>query len=741
MDQSPSYDLHTLGWKAFQDLCIAVSEECLNRPVQTFLPSNDAGRDGAFIGRWNKIGPQQGASTIQCKFTSKPYKNLTLAILSDELKKASRLAKAGLATDYIVLTNYGVSAVTERRIAEAFEARGVGACRIFGNDWLVHQILKSPRLRMMVPRLYGLGDLSTILDERAYAQAQMILSSMGDDLKRLVVTDAYRDSVKAITHYNFVLLLGAPAAGKSTIGAGLAVGAADIWESRTIRATKPADIQQHLNPHESQFFWVDDAWGSTQYQRDSIEDWNKILPLMQGAVRRGTKFLLTSRDYIWQAAKSDLKIQSLPILRKSNVVIDVHKLIPAERAQILYNHLKLGNQTSTFRTSVKPFLPELSLNENFLPETARRLGDSFFTAELYPARLHVLEFFERPKDFLLETIGNLASDCRAAIALIFLSGGRISSPVDDSPLLSTAAKVFGTTTASVRDALTALEGSLTLLAYDERGRYWTYKHPTVGDAFAELISRNPELTHVYLRGAKPEFILREVVCTGVNLEGAPVSVPQKLHPLLWTRLADIDDYQLVTFLSYRSDNQFCKLALMKRPRLLRRMEVFIAPMSEDIDAAFFSRLYEFGLLPKAKRAHFVQEVRRLAIEEADASFLEDYDIRRMLTSNEVASILDDIEDGVINHLNDHIARIKKEWNKDYPPDDHFERLERSVNIFAREIRPDHSNKLMQRLRFQIRHAVADMLADYEPPTTSAAPTPPPTRKEGAIDAVFRDVDE
>lgn len=66
---------------------------------------------------------------------------------------------------------------------------------------------------MLAPRLYGLGDLSELLDARAYAQAQLILSSMGDDLKRLVVTEAHRKSVRAI---NIVLLLGAPAAGKST---------------------------------------------------------------------------------------------------------------------------------------------------------------------------------------------------------------------------------------------------------------------------------------------------------------------------------------------------------------------------------------------------------------------------------------------------------------------------------------------------------------------------------------------
>ena len=43
---------------------------------------------------------------------------------------------------------------------------------------------------MLVPRVYGLGDLSQILDERAYLQARTILESMREDLAKVVVTDS-----------------------------------------------------------------------------------------------------------------------------------------------------------------------------------------------------------------------------------------------------------------------------------------------------------------------------------------------------------------------------------------------------------------------------------------------------------------------------------------------------------------------------------------------------------------------
>jgi PAS domain-containing protein len=674
----PNYDLHSLG--SFQDLCIAVAEECLGRTVQEFLPSNDAGRDGAFVGRWEEAAGR-GTSTIQCKFTSLPHKRLTLALLKDELKKAKRLVQRGLAQDYVILTNHPVSGASESEIKRAFEAVGVGNCRTFGQGWIVSQIQKSPRLRM-VPRLYGLGDLGNILDGRAYEQAKMILSTMGDDLRKLVVTDAHRKSVKSITQHNFVLLLGAPAAGKSTIGAGLAVGAADIWDSLTIRATSPADVQAHLNPNEKQFFWVDDAWGSTQYQRHTIEAWNQVLPLMQAAIKRGTQFLLTSRDYIWKLAQRDLKTQALPLLDRSQVIINVQALEANERAQILYNHLKLGDQPKSFRTAIKSTLPWIAESRDFLPETARRLGSTFFTANLKPKKDAVIDFFQRPAEFLSDTIRNLDADCRAAIALVFLNGGRVASPVLDGEELVVAKEAFGVSSASVREALNALNGSLLLLAQNENGRYWTYKHPTVGDAFAQFVAGNPELVEVYLRGAKPEFIVNEVICAGVTLQGAPVCAPKHLYPLLVERIAKQESYYLVGFLSYRADREFAELLLASRPDLLDRLTSFENPIAEDMNASLLVRLHQFGLLSKSLRQNFYECVMQSITESADASFLFDNDIRCVFSDEEIETLLDYAEEHVLKRIPYHVNRLRRSWDKDYEPEEYFREFQMAVRTFV-----------------------------------------------------------
>lgn len=734
------YPLHLLGWKAFQDLCVSIAEECLRRPVQNYLPTNDAGRDGAFVGAWDGDDQAAGESTIQCKFTSRPSDNLTLSMLGEEIPKAANLATKGLAHDYIILTNHPVTGQSELAIKAAFEAAGVGRCRIFAADWITRQIKGSARLRMMVPRLYGLGTLSDLIDERAYEQAKLILSSMGDDLKRLVVTDAHKSSVRAISEHNVVLLLGEPAAGKSTIGAGIAVGAADVWGSNTIKATSPESLEGKLDPNGGQFVWIDDAFGSTQYQKQRTEAWNQLFPLMNAARSRGTRFLLTSRTYIWNAAKADLKFSGFPLLNKSQVVIKVEELSPSEKAQILYNHIKLGDQPQSFRTAIKPFLPLVAQHPKFLPETARRLGSAFLAEKVSPTEQGLNKFVAEPKAFLLETIASLAPDCRAAIAVIFLNGGRVRSPVP-SDALEAGAAAFGATPAEARNQLQALDGNLLLLAQDEAGPYWTYKHPTVSDAFATYLAGNQELVEVYLRGANPYSIIYEVVCSNLEIEGAPLIIPDELHELLATRLAAVETSYLKTFISYRSNAAFAERMLKVRPTLLDGMRSFFHPIANDTDAILLGTLNAFGLLPEELRQTFFEAARTNMVESADASFLRNDRLRGIFTANELDELREAVREEVIEKAPTYVDNVRSEWEEDTEPDDHFYDLRRSFEDLVEFAKVDDQAAALRPLETNIRYAVLNMEDDYREASSTSAPVSNSTPAAATASNVFRDVDE
>jgi hypothetical protein len=684
-----SYELQSLGWKAFQDLCATITSEVLGQTVQVFLSSKDGGRDGAFQGTWKKSGGEEfdGPFTVQCKFTSKRDQSLTLSDVTEEVDKARILASKNLAKTYVLMTNCGVSGVTEQKLREVFLAiPGIEHFAAFGNDWITLRIRENSRLRLLVPRVYGLGDLSQILDERAYAQAQDILFSMGEDLAKFVVTDAYRKAATALIKHGFVILLGEPAAGKSTIAAHLSLGAIDNWECSTLKVRNAEEFVQRWNPNEpKQFFWIDDAFGTTQYQRERADEWNQVFPHLMAAIRKGAKVLFTSRDYIFRAASADLKRSAFPLITSSQVIINVQALNKEEKEQILYNHIKLGDQPAEIRLQLRPHLSDVASHPRFLPEIARRLGSQFFTKNLFgdfwigPLMKDRLgRFVEHPLDFLIEVVESLDRDSFGAIALVFINGGRLESPIAFSELEERALGLLGTSVGDVQSAFSSLDGSLLKLTKSEGTFAWTYKHPTTGDAFASVVATNRELLDIYLAGTRIQKLIGEVVCGGVQIQGAKVVVPHSRYVDFIPRLDGLQSQQLYQFLTFRTDQAFLKQYVDRHPSIY---ETISSPNSlSGPEAHLLARLHEAGLLPEEWRIRFVERGTRLAVETPDADFLSSR-IRPVFSDGEVQAILERVESELLPTLRD----LVRDWEASYygsdDPDEYFEPLVEALTAF------------------------------------------------------------
>jgi hypothetical protein len=575
------YDLHSLGWHSFQQLCLTIAREILGQTVESFLDSNDGGRDGAFTGIWTPHGHEsfRGRFVIQCKFTSKRDYNLRASDLSDELAKAKRLVDDGRCDCYILLTNAGLSGREAEKIENLYKRAGAKQVLLYGSIWMCQQIQESKRLRMLVPRVYGLGDLSQILDERAYSQAHALLASLREDLSKVVVTGAYKRAAAALDKHGFVLLIGEPAAGKTTIASLLAMAALDQWNASTLKLDEPSKVVDHWNPDEpSQFLWLDDAFGVTQYESDLVRGWNHILPQIRTMLRKGAKIVMTSRDYIYNRARKDLKEGAFPLMRESQVVIDVHDLTADEKRQILYNHLKLGRQSKAFRTKVKPHLDHVAAHPRFIPETARRLADPLFTSGLSIDTYILEEFVEKQKRFLQEVLQGLDSDSKAALALIYMRNDGLESPIEVQESESRALERMGSGIGGCVLALESLNGSLVQYAHVDGDSIWRFKHPTIGDAFAGLLVRSPELLGIYVQGSPMEKLLDQITCGDIGLENAVV-IPKALFPLMLRRLDEFSataEYKspwlsiwrakdnLQGFLARRCSKDFLSLYVEKR---------------------------------------------------------------------------------------------------------------------------------------------------------------------------------
>ena len=685
------YDLHKLGWDSFQRLCLTITREILGQTVASFLNSHDGGRDGAFAGTWNTGGQEDlsGHFVIQCKFTGKGDYVLKESDLSDEIEKARNLVSKGICDSYVLMTNAGLSGELESRIDQQLSAVGVKSVRIYGSTWINQQIQENKRLRTLAPRVYGLGDLSQILDERAYEQSRAVLEFMKEDLAKVVVTDAYQAAVDAVNKHGFVLLIGEPAAGKTTIASLLAMAALDQWSSLVLKLADPKSVVDHWNPHEpSQFIWVDDAFGVTQYEASLVREWNRILTNIRTMLSRGTKIVMTSRDYIYNRARQDLKDGAFPLLNESQVVIDVHDLTLNEKRQILYNHIKLGDQPKHFRSEIKPYLEGVANHSRFIPEIARRLADSNFTKTLLVNEQGLDRFVEKRELLLQQLLEELDTHSKAALALIYMRNGQLESPIDVQPSELDAIGRLGSDLGQCRIALEALEGSFVLHSHANDESVWQFRHPTIGDSYSAILVESHDLIDIFVQGSEPERLLSQVTCGYMGLENAVV-VPSSLFPHMLSTLEELQSvlvqdtselsdfwtrWSLLAFLSGRCSSGFLEMFLERNPSL---MDELCNPGKFHIDSmevSLAARLHQYGLLSDQHREILIGKACKELLEREGCSALNNRDTRSLFTEEEFKDLLHRAQEDLIPYLEDVSGNWESGYSDGENPEDFFQPL-------------------------------------------------------------------
>jgi len=685
-----SFDLHVLGWKAFEDLAGCVFRDVLGQTVQVFAEGPDGGRDAAFRGVWTPKNSNEtfsGSFCIQCKHTSKPSKNLSIAVVEAELKNVSRLAAAGLCDNYFLITNCTLSAGVAEEAEEKIISAGAKVARIFGAEWISQIVSENPRLRRLVPRLYGLGDLTQIITNQAYAQAREVLDSIAPDLACFVPTSAYRQCAHSLREHGFVLLLGEPASGKTMIANLMALSAADEWDLQTIMITGPSDFSKFWNPNDpGQFLWVDDAFGATQYDANRVNEWNQLLPKLKAAIKAGARVVFTSRDYIFHAAKRDLKIGAFELFDDSRVVIHVENLSESERQMILYGHLKSGSQPIQFKTNVKPFLEQAAQVPKFLPEIARRFGNTKFTTKLPATQEGVLKFFEKPLQVLLEVVGSLAPAEKAAIGLVFIAGGKLAIPVAADQHVTGTLDLLGVTLGEVKAALVSLDDSLLKRIKDSTAEFWVFRHPTIRDAYATLVGGNPELIDVYLAGVSTDQLLTEVVCGDNSIEGSKIIVPSSRYAIVLEKLESYAPPSTFwsdpvrTFLKSRCSAQFIAQYFSNKDVTTCIPTGLSGVRGYDSGLGILAKLNKAGLLAEEVRQETVKNILEISEHGQSCDFAMSKGAKDILTAHELNAAVKKISGNLLSSGMALIVQIKEDWDKETDPSDLFYDLGRTLEF-------------------------------------------------------------
>lgn len=692
--QSIQFDLYKLGWKAFEDLVSCILKETLGQTFQVFSDGVDGGRDGAFYGTWSTSSANEsmtGSFTTQCKHTSKQDAKLSMAVISDELPKITQLARKGLADVYLLFTNCSVSAETAAIMEEEIRRAGAKFAKIYGAEWINQSISLKPSLRRMVPRIYGLGDLSQIITHQAYRQAKGVLDSIAPDLACFVPTDAYRRCAHALKDHGFVMLIGEPASGKTMIANLLALSAADEWGLQTLILSSPDDLDRQWNPDDpGQFFWVDDAFGSNHCDFNRVHEWNQRLPKLQAAIHKGARAIFTSRSYIFRAAQNRLNTNKFELFNDTRVTIEVEKLSEPEKAMILYNHLKLGKQTKIFRGKVKNFLPAAVSVPKFLPEIARRFANPQFTKKLELCEKGIIDFFSNPVGVMIDIIRGLAPAERAALALVFANGGKLPIPLrDGSPETASIVTSMQSNLGDVKAALATLDDSLLRASKPQKGQCWEFRHPTIRDAFATDVSSNPELVEIYLSGVTKEKLIEEISCGDMGIEGVKLIVPHIMFNKVLNIIAPSDrinamNKPVLSFLATRCSPEFLELFFNNDAAKTHLLSLMYSANRFDNILRILGILNIKGLLGDELRKKVLDKLSCLAETNHSDCFVDADFVGILLSQDENTNRLAAQKDVFYSSMYDTIQEIEDSWHVGEDIDDAFYDITHLLNRFREE---------------------------------------------------------
>lgn len=742
-----SLALHTLGWKAFQDLCAQVCEEVLGRTVSIYREAQDGGQDAVFL-MGQATRPKTGVGTVQCKFTSDAARRLRVSDLSKEEEAVRELVASGQAETYVLLTNMGVDAPVAVSLRARLVAMGVKFPHVLGGEFLTWSIRRSAQLRALVPRVYGLGDLSTILDERRAAQTKQLLGHLVDTLRVYVPTGAHRNAIRRLAETGIVLLLGEPATGKSTIAAILATTMSEGEGHESLKCEGPMDLSDRWNPNErNRFYWVDDAFGATQMRADYVDHWISIMPKVQAAIAAGNRFVLTSRRHIYEAAKSKLGTRNHPAFRSEGAIVDVGDLTNDERQQILYNHIKAGQQTTTWKDAVAQHLDAIADESRFIPEIARRLGDPLYTARLGVSHASLLAFVRAPKSHLIEVIEELDRVHQAALALVYIHRGQLPANAGSDMTWDLVAKAYGVDKISLGEALLEIDKSFVVRATDQRRSWWAFKHPTIVDALSEILGRRPELTDLYLRGAHWRDILSEVVCFDADIIKDAVVIPAAQLSLLVNRLREIPDepganQSLYEFLATRASRDCLRAVLELEPDLLRRDNQYWSKIAYDPKLRTAARLYPLGLLADEFREELVDRMRTRFSYSLDASFLEESDLLDLFDPRDLIKFAMEVRNTLPN-LEERAEAIEENASDHWDVEMGFDDYRSAVNILEELFEGDEEVPgLIEHAKYMMEAATIRMKVRFPKPDVvwSGKDLPPEVPKApGSTRSIFSDV--
>jgi len=290
----------------------------------------------------------------------------------------------------------------------------------------------------------------------------------------------------------------------------------------------------------------------------------------------------------------------------------------------------------------------------------------------------------QPKAFLKETLHELTEAQRAALTVTFLFRSRLPAHTGRDDRISLVCDKFGVKQGDVNDALVQLDGSFILQKPDGSARIWTFAHPTIADALAEILRDRPDLLELYIQGARVEVLLAEATCEGAAEVPDAIVIPASSNELLVVRIVEMADEAtlnkiLFGFLATRASDVVLREVVAANPDIVRRKSGPHWRVLADGRIMLFARLHQLRLLSEDLREEVADELERALLYNQDSTVLDHEDVLALFSPRQLLALSMKIYEDLVSDMPSRIEGLVGEADLTIEPSDNFDELKHYVH--------------------------------------------------------------
>lgn len=489
------YDFKTLSPADFEDLARDLLSIELGVRLEGFCPGPDGGIDGRHCGR-------DGNLILQAKHKA----SSTFPSLASVMKKERKAIDRIKPKRYILATSQSLTPLQKSKLAEIIGSSLKNTGDIWGCTEMNMMLAKHPSVEETHIKLWlsSTAVLKRLLRSAAFAYTSASRTEMIEKLRVFVPNPSFPEARKILEKHRVLIISGPPGVGKTTLAQMLAY--AYVGEEWEFTAVKDLDDEfSEIEDAKKQLFFFDDFLGKISLDRKALAAKDTILSRFIHRIQKSknARFILTTRAYIFEEARSVSECIGDRHLNISKYVLDVGIYTRRVRARILYNHIVASSLSTDFIRALLAdgVLPKIVDHPNYNPRIIEWMTDQIRLIDIDPAAYadHFIHMLDHPTEIwdraFREHIPPKAR--HLLISLFFLSES--GEDVDD---LRNSFEVLHARLCSIhnlsssptdfQDALKLLEGSFVSI----RNRQVAFINPSIRDYLTEYLSDENLLAHI-----------------------------------------------------------------------------------------------------------------------------------------------------------------------------------------------------------------------------------------------------